>query len=89
MKFNGILPRSPYRLHGVSWLLISNNAQRNHYNLNNPWKPLYLFKLYIFFSYLIYMSIHRESDIEYYWRTLFSAKELFYDVREHMDCTRF
>jgi Transposase IS4 len=35
------------------------------------------------------MGIHREPDIECYWRTLPSAKGPLYDVREHMGCTRF
>jgi hypothetical protein len=64
-------------------------AFRNHYDTKNPWKLLCLPDLYVFFGCLIYMGIHREPDIACYWSTHSSAEGPFYDVREHMGCTRF
>jgi hypothetical protein len=64
-------------------------ARRYHTLTKYPWKPLSLPELYVWLGCVIYMGVHPEPHMDYYWRTEFSAGGPRHAIGDYMRSTRF
>lgn len=55
----------------VRYIKLPHHVQgpRTEYCRQNDWKPTYTAEIYLFFTILIYMTIHVEQSIDHYWCT--------------------
>jgi Transposase IS4 len=64
-------------------------ARRNHTSTKHPWKSLSLPELYVWLDCVIYMGVHPEPHIDYYWRTESSAGSPRHVIGDYIGSTRF
>jgi hypothetical protein len=64
-------------------------ALRNHRSTRNPWRPLSLPELYVWLGCVVYMGVHPEPDMNYYWRTKSSAGGPRHAIGDYMGSVRF
>jgi hypothetical protein len=64
-------------------------ARRNNTETKHPWKPFSLPELYVWLGCVVYMGVHPEPCMEYYWRTIFSADSPQHAIRNYMGSSRF
>jgi hypothetical protein len=68
---------------------INSYALRNHVSKKHPWKLLSLPELYVWLGCVVYMGVHPEPTMDYYWRTACNAGGPLHAIPKVMGSVRF